>query len=277
MLTLDQLFYRDFKKMMAVRSNSPHDISLQVLAEGIETNVEKNLGYIKGIKEPFYDKLNKHTCTLIFKTKVGKPQVLSDGTYRLDANGKEVLDHIPVPRECVLIRSTVNIGLRKKLADGSLYEQNEHFMYIRYKDTVKDGERVRYFYYIVPREYVYRLNVNAVVITKSKRKNYYNGLRIALQDGSYVYIYTVPLKSVRDDTVVLYTGARTDFGAEMMSIYHYWIGKRYAFYYVDCEVDLPDKGEFNLAYSYTGSTLFPEDYVPYTSTLKAEQDITVIE
>ena len=277
MTTIDQIYYKDFKRMMQVRANSEIDIPLQVLAEGINAKIDKNMGYIKNITEPFYEKLNKSTCHLLFKTKVGKPQVTAEGAYRVDENGNEVVDHVPVPRECILIRSSVNIHLKRTMDDGTQYEENELFRYIRYKDVRKDGRQVRYYYYIVPREFVSRLNMNAVILTKNKRRNYYYGMKVALVDGSYAFLYVVPDKGVRDDTITLYTGATTEFGAHIVKVVEEWMRKGYAFNYDLLEVDLPDKGTFNMGYQLQGSTLFAEDYVKFTGTLKEEQDITVIE
>lgn len=277
MQTVNQLFVKDFKKMMTIRASSGLNVNLQMLSNGQEYRVNKNMGYIKGIKEPFYERLNKSKCTIIYKTKVGKPQVKADGTYRLDEEGKEVVDHIPVPREAVLICTTVNIMLRKKTQDGADYEEKENFRYIRYVDKIEKGERTRYFYYIVPREHVYKVNLTALIITKNRRKNYYNGLRVALVDGSYAYLYTVPHKGVREDTFVIYTEATTDYSSLLLQVANSWVQQGYAFDYVSCQVELPDKGEINVAYQVLAPTLFHEDYVPYKATLKEEQDITVIE
>ena len=102
-------------------------------------------------------------------------------------------------------------------------------------------------------------------------------MKVALVDGSYAFLYVVPDKGVRDDTVTLYTGATTNFGSHIIQVVDSWIRKGYAFNHDLLEVDLPDKGTFNMGYQLQGSTLFAEDYVKYTSTLKEEQDINIIE
>lgn len=226
-ITSNNLFYREFRNMMSVRRATGKNINLSHFSiENANTMIQGKpkgvIALVKGIKEPFFERLNNAEVQIVPKGLLYKRQVLSDGSFRLDNEGKEVKEQVPLKRGSVAILSDVCIALKRRYEkDGKIinHEPSEGYAYVDYIETQKG----RKYIYIVPKDYVYRLNMCALVLSLNNLRNYYKGAKIALKDGNYLNVYIVPYK-YRDNAGVRVLGVKStnDFDKEFAILLRDW-------------------------------------------------------
>lgn len=229
-ITSNNLFYKEFRDMMNQRRALGKSIALSKFEvpnmDGVIVGSPKGvIALVKGIKEPFFDRLNGKEVQLMPKGTLYKRKVLSDGTFRLDAEGKEIKEAVPLKRGSVAILSDVSIGLKRKIEkDGKVvsHTPSEGYGYVDYVET-KNGRK---YIYIVPKDFVYRLNMCALVLSLSSLRNFYKGAKIALKDGTYVNVYVVPYK-YRENSGVRVLGVKSsnDFDTEFANLLKLWQSK----------------------------------------------------
>jgi len=201
--SMDRVFKKEFREMVRFRNLHAQKIKLSdipMLDKEIKEDMSK-LVYIKGIDCNYFKELNKKYGFYIKKREMQKRQLLSDGSFRLDEKGNYVYDIIKVPNDSVIIASPTNIKLRYGFKE-------EGFGYIDYVE--REGKR--YYYYIIPRKYVFRVNVLALIVSNTRRKVFYKGCKVVCQDGVERYVYIIPYKNVhRADTKILryFVGGRS--------------------------------------------------------------------
>lgn len=229
-ITSNNLFYKEFKYMMNQRKASGRSIELSRFEvpemEGVITGKPRGvIALVKGIKEPFFDRLNGREVQLMPKGTLYKRKVLSDGSFRLDDKGKEVKDVVSIKRGCVAILSDVSIGLKRTIEkDGKSvsHTPSEGYMYVDYVET-KNGRK---YIYIVPKDFVYKLNMCALVLSLTSLRNFYKGAKVALKDGTYVNVYVVPYKYRENSgTRVLGVKSSNNFNTEFTNLLKLWLSK----------------------------------------------------
>lgn len=276
-VTNDSLFYKEFRDMMNGRRSLSQgfklvDLPLPELDTMINGVPKGQMALIRGIKEPFFERLNGEEVQLVGRTQLKKRQVLSDGTFRRDANGNYVCTHITVPHECVAILSKRSIGLKRYVEVNGIKREHKVSEGFRYVDYVGTREGRKYIY-IVPKMYVYRLNMCALVLTPNKRRVYFQGCKLALQNGNYVYLYVVPYK-YRDnmDARVLGVKSHYDFSKEVTQIIHYWmsIGVIFNLHLTALEGNI--NGVTNLGIMDLEGTIVAEDYKRYGVSMAEEKE-----
>lgn len=256
-MNTEMIVKREFKEMMINRQKYIGQYKTEDLFMFELPKVHLNQGLAKGIEEPFYKELNGTTFDIVYKQKVYKPQYLSDGSVRTDSEGKVVYDHIPVPRECVLIRSKKNIRLRLETEDGKPYQEVEEFQYIYYTKKKENNKTVKYYFYIIPRMYVYKLNLNALVFSRTKKRSYYSSTRVALQDGTYAFLSVVPVTGNMSNSTVLCVYPSLDFSSIIGEIVSRWYSCGMIF---DMSLGYVNEGEENLCYMTLEPTLHSDEY-----------------
>lgn len=223
----DTLFFSEFGKMMKDRKYNGKNITLDKFRvqpmKGFNLGSPKGtIALVKGVTEPFFDRLNNSEVVLMPKCTLYKRKVNSDGTFRLDKNGKEVKTVVTLNRGSVAILSNMSIGLKRKIVKGGKeinHEPSEGYRYVDYIET-KNGRK---YIYIVPKDYVYRLNMCALVISTNSLRNYYKGAKIALKDGNYINIYVIPYK-YRDynGSRILGVKSTNNFDKEFNTLLNLW-------------------------------------------------------
>lgn len=223
MKTNDMVFAKEFREMMYGRRSMTSGFkvtdlplpALDTLHRGVP---KRKLALIKGIPEPFFDRLNGSEVELVGRTTLKKRQVLSDGTFRKDENGNYVTEPVTVSQDCVAVLSPISIGLRRYV-DGREHKVSKGYKYVDYVD-LPSGRR---YIYIVPRAYVYRLNLCALILTPNRRRVFFKGCKLALQNGHYIYLYVIPYTYRENmDAVVVGVKSIPDFDKEVMTILTYW-------------------------------------------------------
>lgn len=283
MASLDRVFVREFRDMMNVRRSivlsmehgfSLSDIPVPVLNCSHMGVPKRPLALVKGVKEKFFERLNGREVYLVGKTMLKKRQVLSDGTFRRDSNGNFVYMHVPVNKDCVAVLSDLSIGLRGYV-NGKKHVVSEGFKYVDFLE--KNGKR--WYIYILPKKYVYRLNLCALMLSFNKRRNYYVGYRFALQNGHYVYLYVVPFR-YRENAAgrVLCVKSSFDFSQEIECLVRYWVecGVIFNLDLTKIEDTSLGIGE-NIGYEYIPGTLCEDDFVRYRYSLGEEKEFELDE
>ncbi len=275
MKSFDNVFAKEFKDMMNGRRSITGSFNLVDLPVPKLPNLITNFGkgdvcLVKGIKEPFFDKLNDLQVQLVTNSILMKRQVLSDGSFRLDNNGEYVYTQVPIKQGFVAIHSNKSIGLRRKIVVNGVEKEHkptEGFRYVDYFEL--NGER-RYVY-IIPKDNVYRLELCALIVTPNKHRNFYKGCRLALQNGNYVYLYVIPYKN-RDTRGYRVIGAKasTNFDMEVKKLLEYWMNLGVIFDLNLTALENQVGGETNVGIMDLVGTLGAEDYKKTGGSLAQE-------
>lgn len=282
MQTNDDLFFREFKDMMNGRKSLSRTLNLVDLPlpsiKSMTAGVPKlHMALVKGVKEPFFDRLNTKEVQLIGRTQLKKRQVMSDGNFQRDKDGKYMYIQVPVPHGSVAILSTLSIGLRRYVGEGDKKRQHVVSDGFRYVDYVENNGTRKYIY-IIPKEYVYRLNMCALIMTPNKRRSFYRGSKLALQNGNYVYLYVVPYQ-YRDilDQRVLGVKSSFNFDEEVSDILAYWMQIGVIFNLRATALDSQVNGITNLGILPLEGTCVSEDFVRHGVSLAAEREEAYIQ
>lgn len=201
MRTLDEIFYSEFNKSMNIRRASCQfrlaDLPIPSKFNGYIPT--KTVVIVRGVKEEYYKKLNygaeyKCCATLTGHVKLKKRRYLKDNTVIKDERGNVLYDEVTVQQDCVGLVSPIMIGVPRA------YEPKESFKYV---DMVRNGsdstiQKSTKYIYIVPRKYVYRVNLCAFVISLNRLRNSYTTLSIVLTNGHTVYLQVVPYKPTEE-------------------------------------------------------------------------------
>lgn len=274
--SMDTLFKKEFKLMMEGRkslakSTDLANIPVPKLPEMLLGTPKLKLATVKGIETEYFERLNKQMVEIVPRTSLQKRQVLSDGSFRKDKNGKYVTDPVPVPHNSVAILSTLSIGLKNVVVKNGKkikYHTPEGFKYVDY--IIQNG--VRKYIYIVPKKHVYRYNLCALVLTQNKRKNFYKGARLALQNGVYIYLYVIPYTYRQNiDQRILGVKPSYDFTKQYNLLLKAWQSKGILFDLSKTTLDDQVKGITNLAIEEYEGTIVADDFLQLTGKSLAEE------
>lgn len=267
----DRIFKQEFTQMVKERihlnpwcNDSRFDILNLPIPNGLNNTELSEGAYIRGIQEPYFSSLNK-TVVKVEKRQVWtKKEYDQHGNILTDVNGKPVVKEITIPRDSVVVSSKKNIKLPNVKVVGVSkvkYVPAEGYKYIDFEKK-KDGTVI--FYYAVPKTFVYKLNLCALVISKNSRgrQSHYKGYRIIMQNGKYVYIYVIPYRNNKACRA-LSIKASPNFDKEIDYLIGYWEQVGIIFNRQLCEIGENSR----LGYSYVDGDLNVDDFVPYSESL----------
>lgn len=227
--TNDELFVKEFKEMMLARQTSKGVTAssyLQYLRypeemEGLNGLAGLEYVKIKGIPQDLgynldFTVLNDKIVQIIPVSEIKQKQRLEDNTVARNSRGEIITKTIKVPKESVVIVSTVKVkscqGKATRVTDG-----------IQLVD-VKTKNQQTYFVYFIPKVFVYKINLCSLVVTPNKQRKFYKGYCVALTTGVYMYIFVVPYKEEKDETKqVLSTKASFNFDKTIENILKTWV------------------------------------------------------
>lgn len=214
--------------------------------------------YIEGVEEKFFDSLNKTVATLEGRKTLKKPIILSDGTVKRGQDGKPEYEDITVPNTHVALSSSKSIKLRRYVeVDGKKVEHlpSNGYKYVSFRE--KGGKRS--YIYIVPKSCVYRLNVCALVLTSTPRRRFYEGYKIALQNGTYMYMYVLPFKYRQiEDILVLKIKPSISFIKEQETVLNILHQKNFIFSKGATELETQLNGVTNLGFIKLAPTIIDD-------------------
>lgn len=279
--TSDALFIREFREMMngrraLVPSLPLVSIPLPSISGVIVGEPRGKMVWIKKVQEPFFNRLNNTQAQLVGRTTLRKRQVLSDGTFRKDDQDNYVVTQIPVPHTDVAIFSPLSIGLKRVIRKNGVDQVYQAAPGFRYIDFIDNAEGRRYIY-TLPKDYVYPLNLCALILTPNRRRVFYQGAKLALQDGNHVYLYVVPYK-YRDnaDARVIMVKPHFDFTSEVVTILAHWISLGVIFDFHLTSLDNQVNGLTNLGVIDLEGTVVADDFQVHGPSL-AEADQSELE
>lgn len=274
-MTLDDMFCREFIKMMNDRKANYGVMPLPdipVPKKFLDFNIStRDSCIVTGISDEYYSKLNNTEPRLWGTGKLNRRKFDYQGKFMHDKEtGSYLLEEVPVPRDSVAIISDIRLGVPNK------YKPNEEgFAYVDYVTNKK--EQKVYYVYLVPRRYCYKLNETALILSYNKHRLYYKGISLALQNGSYIYIYVIPFKpttSVKRNYRILCTKSSVDYTDELKELQYYW-AKRNMIFNPDLCVTEGYKGRENM--SYEEFPVLIDDYIRFDmdkSMSKDEDDLS---
>jgi hypothetical protein len=275
--THDSIFHKEFRDMMNGRKSIAQnfnlvDLPLPKLDTMINGVPKGQMALIKGIKEPFFDRLNTEEVQLVGRTTLQKRQVLSDGTFRKTKDGKYEYTQVPVAHENVAIISKLSIGLKRKILVNGAERQHKVSEGYRYIDFMETNVGRKYIY-IVPKDFAFRLNMCALVITPNKRRVYFQGCRLALQNGNYVYLYVIPFTYRENmDTRILGVKSNFNFNKEVASIIKYWSEIGVIFNLSLTALEGQINGLTNLGITDLDGTVVSDDFRKYNCSMAEEKE-----
>ena len=279
MANFETVFAKEFTQMMNQRREQNAGLSIKDLpCPDLKLIAAKDfitggkLAYIKDIQEPFFSDLNETAAEIVkgrtFKKRVSYYDETGKVKFREDKNGGTMQIDVPVSSGFVAVYSSVNIHLPNKLernGEKRIYRPKDGYKFVDYVDT----EKGRKYLYLVPIENVYPLELCALVISLNKHRAYYKGCRVALTNGHYVYVYSIPYK-YRENSGYYLIGAKPNpnFDEEMKILLDYWIKHDILFDLNMTALDSQYKGTINVGIEDYPGTCMPEDYVKITNSLK---------
>lgn len=257
MATSEEMFYRDFMQMMNQRRGmygqcNLNDIKLPPDAKTKFLVEKKEKVVIGNIDEEYYSKLNG-TESLLWGSKALKRRKFDyRGKFLRDSNGNFILEEVPCPHDCVAIISPLSIGVPNKFKSKS----GDTFEYVDMITKKNENGESHRFVYIVPKKYCYPIKQTALVLSWFKLKKFYSGIKIALQNGSYIFMYVIPYKPsyINRNYRVIHCKTDVDYTNEILAIKDYWIKENIMFNPAHCVLDDYVKGRENLAYENLNGT-----------------------
>lgn len=250
MATLDEIFVREFTKMMQERKaitgvRNLSDIPLP--PEAINFKVENHdKVVIRGINDEYFGKLNEKEHSLWSKGALYKRKYDYKGEFIRDKKtGDYVYEQVTCPQDCVAIISDIQLQVPLK------YKPSETFIYVDYKsrqNPITGGTDIKYVY-IIPKKYCYKMQQTALVLSWNRLRVYFSGVQISLVNGHTLYMYSIPYKPTKTDRNyrVLHCKTSEDYTQEIKAISQYWIRTGIMFNPAICTVDFI-KGRDNMAY-----------------------------
>lgn len=171
---------------------------------------------IKGIEEEYFKKLNFTTVKQMPKKFEVKRRVIdkANRSFKKDEDGSFMYEDVQVPSGSVVVLSEEQIGLPYKLYNNP----PKGFCYVDFARTTP----VTYIY-AIPKEYLYKVNQTALVVSVKDMKNYW-GKGYVTWDMGKVFLHIIPYNpnSKYVGSKVLKTGMTIDYSKEAKEIIDYW-------------------------------------------------------
>lgn len=278
MANSESIFVREFNTMMNERKSQNSNFSItdipypkMNLITSEDFVMGGKWGYVKNISEPYFSDLNKSEVEIIKGRSFEKKIAYFDSTgkvqYKTDKNGAYVTNTVNVEKGFVAVYSSVNIHLPNKIERNGVkkdYKATFGYNFIEYVNTPK-GKR---YLYTIPMEYVYPVELCGLVIALNKHRAYYKGCKVALTNGHYVYIYSIPYKYRENQGYVL-IGAKSNpnFDEEMNRLLDYWMQKGILFDLNMTALQEQIKGSMNIGIQDIPGTCLPSEYHMISSSL----------
>lgn len=274
--TVDEIFRRDFKRMMSERKNYYgadarfyiNNLPVPTIPSMLTLKNSKMV-LIKGVQEPYFSKLNGKVAYIFKRQSWEKRLYDSEGKFRKEGD-KFLTQKVTIPRDSIVIGSTVNINLPNTEMVGKIkrkYYPADGYKYIDYQII---NNKPIYFYYI-PKSFVYEVNLCAMILSNVVHKRYYWGYKVALQNGTMAYLYVIPFnpRSQRNYRV-LSIKASTNFKKEFEMLLSHWQMMGASFNSKNLAED-----DLRLCYEYVDGVCDADDYVPIGNVIANVDDIEI--
>lgn len=255
-MTNEEIFFKEFNQMMQQLKgyNGYKDLSEIPLPSTLQLTGALNHDRVRitGINDEYYKALNDTEAMLWDKGALNRRKFDHRGEFMKDKQGNFLLEDVVVPQKCLAIVSDVKLGV----PNG--YSNKEGFTYV---DYIQKDSLVKYIY-IVPRKYLYKIKLTALVLSWYRLRSYYSGIQVSLTNGHILYMYVIPYrKSLTQRARVLTCKDSVDYTAETDAILNYWVSNKIMFNPKDCIMSEYVRGRENMAFMLIDGVI--EDYTPY--------------
>ena len=267
MKSLDMIFAKEFKQTCQMRLAQTGAININQIPVPKEFNTmisptkfrRMNKVLIKGISTEYFSDLNSTVAYLWLKPNLRRRKFDRFGNFKKE-NGHFLFDDVALPQNCAAVISEVSIGV-------PLAFKAEGFDYV---DFIKvDGKN--YYIYVIPKEYCYKLNELALVISSNRLRSFYSSMELKLQSGSTIYLSVVKYNPTRVEAQsyrVLALALQRDFSSIWAKLYKYWVAQGVLYPKELTELTDYSIGISNVAYRELDATL--EDYRRYSDKSLAD-------
>ncbi len=282
MALYESVFAREFTNMMNERRAMNTGFAItDIPCPDLNLITAKNyvaggkLALVKGIEEPFFSELNDSEVEVIkgrnFQKRLAYFDEDGKTQFRKEKDGNNMTTDISVDAGFVAVYSSVNIHLPNRIdvnGEKRKYVPTKGFRYVDYIDT----DVGRRYLYLIPMKNVYPMELCGLVISLNKHRAYYKGCKVALTNGHYVYVYSIPYK-YRENTGYYLIGAKPNpnFDKEMRELLEYWMKNDVLFDLNMTALNSQVKGNINLGIVDIPGTCLPSEYIKYTNAMKSEE------
>lgn len=254
---MDEVFTEEFNKMARERRGHGklyiEKVPLPEFSGLFKNFYSSEIYIVKGIKEPFFEKLNGFPVQILKTPNIEARTVLSDGSFKREPNGNYEYKKVEIesgfvpittPRVIKYQRSTIVNGVEKET------KVRKGYRYVDYYDF--NGER-RYIY-LVPKNCLNEVDLNVLVITVSEPKKYSRCIKVVLQSGHTIYIGVMPYSEFKGKQKFRLIGAKhsANFDKEIKELFLHWEKEGILFDRRLTELENPvtlfEDGPTNLAY-----------------------------
>lgn len=248
-MTLDEIFARDFRRMMMELKRQSGYVDLKDIPVPPEIipymkQDKRDLVVLSEIDDEYYGRIGKTLCVLWGRSQLMRRKFDYKGEYMKDKAGNDIWTEVTCPTDCVAVVSDISIGVPLK------YKPKEHFEYVDMISREVDGKREIKYVYIVPKKYCYKCNLTALVLSWVKLRVYYSGVQLAMQNGHSLFLYIIPYKATRNvqhNYRVIMTKPSIDYDTELAQLRDFWIRNQIIFNPAQCELLDEVRGETNPA------------------------------
>lgn len=285
MAVFENVLAKEFTDMMNMRKSENTNFSifsvpypdLNLITE--DSFVDKGRwAYVKGINEKYFSALNNTEVEIVKgRTFQKKLSVLDKETGKVvlakKSNGEYLTTEITLKKDFVAVYSPIKIKLENNIIVNGVkksYKPTDGYSYIDFVETPK-GKK---YLYTIPLETVFPVNLCALVISLNQRKVRYKGCKVALTNGHYIFIQSIPYKFKENPGYVV-IGAKTspNFDKEMKQILDYWMKMGILFDLNLTAVSNQVKGSNNIGIIDIPGSMFDEEYVKYGDALKSYKNV----
>jgi len=226
-------FANEFKELMA-EFRSQTSLNIRNLPIPFKKPVLVENLFVQGIEDEKYQILNNEYVIQRSKNSIKRYIYRNNGEIKGETTYTAKEGNL-----LVVTKENLRLPFRYVPSDSALE-------YVDYR--VKDGERS--FIYSVPKKYLYRTQQSALILCQNPKKSHYGGMQITLTNGHSVYVYIVPLRSVRETegNIPLATKAGVDYSRELGILNDYWLKMGVIFNRELLELKTPVRDVTNLGY-----------------------------
>lgn len=268
MATLDEIFAREFRQTCQKREAITGAINLNAISvppelSGVQRGFEKMTKVrLKGITDEYYSRLTDSDVFLWLRPHLMRRTFDCEGRFIRDTEtNKYITKDVTLPNGCCAVISDKGIGVPLK------YSSKEGFDYVDF--VTVNGKR--YFVYIVPKQYAYKMSELCLVLSFNRLRSFYSSMELKLMSGHTLYLSVVPYSPRRAENSnyrVLKVKASRDFSVEWQQLYNYWVSSGVLYPREMCELSMPVRDITNVAYRDLNPTLEEYQIYDYTKSLK---------